>query len=200
MKRIYAKKSANFTKFELRQIVLILKLFIEINNFYKISYKYTIKTQKLLLPFISSNFYTKTAWKCDQNTNLRQYTVCLEHQIYASQENFTQPLSVMVETLRRSALRISFQKRPLSPFGPMSKRKLFFSLWNRPFYCLFCCADFKTVFALKIGPILVIRNKIWHPPPPIIITTVKLSKRLILENKNCFEISALKQTIKRAVP
>ena len=29
-------------------------------------------------------------------------TVCLEQQIYASQANFTQPLVVMVETMRRS--------------------------------------------------------------------------------------------------
>ena len=34
--------------------------------------------------------------------NLQQTTVCLEQQIYASQENFTQPLVLIVETFRRS--------------------------------------------------------------------------------------------------
>ena len=35
-----------------------------------------------------------------------------------------------------------------------------FSLWNHPFYCSFCRADFKTVFVFKIRPILVVRAKI----------------------------------------
>ena len=32
--------------------------------------------------------------------------------------------------------------------------------WNHPFYCLFCRADFKTVFVFKIEPILVVHVKI----------------------------------------
>ena len=36
--------------------------------------------------------------------NLRQNTVCLEQQAYASQENCIQPLVVMVETFRRSSV------------------------------------------------------------------------------------------------
>ena len=36
--------------------------------------------------------------------NLQQNNVCFEQQIYASQETFTQPLVVMVDTFRRSDL------------------------------------------------------------------------------------------------
>ena len=39
----------------------------------------------------------------DQKVNQQQNTVCLEHQIYASSENFTLTLLVMLETFRRSA-------------------------------------------------------------------------------------------------
>ena len=42
----------------------------------------------------------------------------------------------------------------------------FFSIWNYLFYCSFRCADFKTVFVFKIGPILVVRIII--EPPQII--------------------------------
>ena len=52
--------------------------------------------------FILMNFYRKRKGKCDQKRNLRQNTVCLDQQNYASQENFTQPLVVMVEKFRRS--------------------------------------------------------------------------------------------------
>ena len=38
--------------------------------------------------------------------NLRQNIVCFEQQIHASQENFTQPLFVMVETFRRSGVQM----------------------------------------------------------------------------------------------
>ena len=51
--------------------------------------------------FIFLNFYSKRAWKCNQKKNIRQNTIFLEQQIYASQENFTQPLVVMVETVVR---------------------------------------------------------------------------------------------------
>jgi hypothetical protein len=37
-----------------------------------------------------------------QKNNLQQNTACLRQQIYASQQNFTKPLDVMVETFRRS--------------------------------------------------------------------------------------------------
>ena len=56
------------------------------NNFNKIPYKFL-------------NFYTKRDWKCDHKKNLRQNTLCLEQPIYASQENCTQPLFVMVRHL-----------------------------------------------------------------------------------------------------
>ena len=38
----------------------------------------------------------------DQKVNRQQNTVCLEQQIYASPENFTPTLLVMLETFRRS--------------------------------------------------------------------------------------------------
>ena len=37
-----------------------------------------------------------------QKQNVQQNTICLEQQYYASQESFTPPLVVMVETFRRS--------------------------------------------------------------------------------------------------
>ena len=45
--------------------------------------------------------------------NLQQNTVCLEQQIYASQENFTHLLVVMVETFRRSGRPIIKKVGPL---------------------------------------------------------------------------------------
>ena len=38
----------------------------------------------------------------NQKVNQRQSTICLEQQIYASPENFTPTLLVMLETFRRS--------------------------------------------------------------------------------------------------
>ena len=55
------------------------------------------------MAFISLNIYTKRAWKCTKKTNLQQNTICLEQQIYADQENFTQPMVLMDETFRKSA-------------------------------------------------------------------------------------------------
>ena len=46
--------------------------------------------------------YKKNTQNLDQKFNQRQNTVCLEQQIYASQENFTPTLLVMLETFRRS--------------------------------------------------------------------------------------------------
>ena len=48
--------------------------------------------------------------------NLLQNTVCLEQEICASQENFTQPLVVLVETFRRSAYMTRCLR--MSPLGP----------------------------------------------------------------------------------
>ena len=45
----------------------------------------------------------KKSVKMRPKKNVQQNTVCLEQQIYASQENFTHPLVVMVETFRNSA-------------------------------------------------------------------------------------------------
>ena len=74
--------------------------------YYKIPYKKLVSTllklKNSFLPFISLNFYTKRARKWDKK-NLQQNTVCSEQQIYASQENFTQLLVVMVENIIRSA-------------------------------------------------------------------------------------------------
>ena len=64
--------------------------------------QYTKQTLKLHLPFIFGNFYTKIKPKSDKNNNLRQNTVCLEQQIYASPENFTPLLHVMHMAFRRS--------------------------------------------------------------------------------------------------
>ena len=44
----------------------------------------------------------KNTQNLDQKFNQRQNTVCLEQQIYASLENFTPTLLVMLETFRRS--------------------------------------------------------------------------------------------------
>ena len=55
---------------------------------------------KFLLPF----YQQKNTLNLDQKVNYRQNTVCLEQQIYASPENFTPTLLVVLETFRRSAL------------------------------------------------------------------------------------------------
>ena len=44
----------------------------------------------------------KKTQKCNHKRNLQQNTLCLDQQNNYSQENFTQPLVVMVETFRRS--------------------------------------------------------------------------------------------------
>ena len=45
--------------------------------------------------------------KIDQKANQRQNSICLEQQIYASPENFTPTLLVVLETFRRSDLQWS---------------------------------------------------------------------------------------------
>ena len=44
----------------------------------------------------------KNIQNLDQKVNQQQNTVCLEQQIYASPENFTPTLFVVLETFRRS--------------------------------------------------------------------------------------------------
>ena len=67
-------------------------------------YKYHVN--KLLIlkihfdPHFLELFFTKRGIKCYQKNHLAQNTVCLKQQIYASKENFTRPLIVMVETFR----------------------------------------------------------------------------------------------------
>ena len=56
---------------------------------------------------------------------VQQNTVCLEQQIYASQEQFTQLLIVLVETFRKSA----FHREVLGDSKVVSTRKIrFFQL------------------------------------------------------------------------
>ena len=59
---------------------------------------------QLTTVLLSFNFYQKNMQNLDQKVNQRQNTVCLEQQIYASSENFTPTLLVMLETFRRSGL------------------------------------------------------------------------------------------------
>ena len=54
------------------KIALIFKVYITINFFIKIPLKYT----KLLLPFISWNFYTKSTKQSTKKLSLQQNTVC----------------------------------------------------------------------------------------------------------------------------
>ena len=48
--------------------------------------------------------YQKNPRNLDQKVNQRQNIVCLEHQIYASPDNFTPALLPMLETFRGSAV------------------------------------------------------------------------------------------------
>ena len=51
-----------------------------------------------------------------------------------------------------------------------------FSLCNHPFYCSFRRTVFKPVFVFKIGPILVVRIKIW-PLPTIFMKNGKIVRK-----------------------
>ena len=53
------------------------------------------------------NFYHKSTQNLDQKENQQQITVCLEQQIYASPENLTSTLLVMLETFGRSVVQYS---------------------------------------------------------------------------------------------
>ena len=95
-KQIYAKKSIIKSKLNFRQISIRSMLYTKIHNFYQIP---SIIPCKYFLEFLH-----KKSVNIRHKINLRQNTVGQEQQIYASKENFTQPLVVMVETFRRSAL------------------------------------------------------------------------------------------------
>ena len=66
-------------------------------------YMHYQNTKKNTFPLHFLNFYTKRVYQRDKK-NFWQNTVCLEHQIYASQKKITQPLVVMVETFRMSGV------------------------------------------------------------------------------------------------
>ena len=109
MKKNLRQKSVHFPKLKSWQEAIIFffnfTLKYEIKLKYPINtFKYTTNPQKWPFPFISLNFYRKREWKCDHKRNIRQNIVCLDQQINASQEKFTQSLVVMVETFRRSGI------------------------------------------------------------------------------------------------
>ena len=56
----------------------------------------------LLQSYVSLNFYHKNKLNLDQKVNPQQNTVCLEQKQYASPDNFTPALLVMLDTFRRS--------------------------------------------------------------------------------------------------
>ena len=94
------------SKFKSQQIAIIYKLDPKIHNLNKILYKYFLNKLLTLkkIPFAPHflKLLLKKNMKMQQKKSLQQNTVSLEQQMYASQENFTQPLVVMVETFRRS--------------------------------------------------------------------------------------------------
>ena len=99
------KRVKILSKFQSRKIVVLSKLCTKMHNFYKLPYTYLVNT---LLKF-QINFCPSFPWNVTHKKKivnaakkkLRQNTVSLKQQIYAGQENFPQPLVVMVETFRR---------------------------------------------------------------------------------------------------
>ena len=97
------KRAYILSKLKLQQIVAIL------NHTLKLSILIIYPTNTLLK--LKNNFFLSFPWtvthkracKFNHQHFLQQNPVCLEQQIYASQENFTKPLVVMVETFRRCA-------------------------------------------------------------------------------------------------
>ena len=89
------------TKFILGQVAVIFKQCIEWHNFNKIPYTYLVH-----ILFIAINTYYRSFPSNWSQMSVRhkelKITLGLEQQIYASQEYFTQPMVVMVETFRRS--------------------------------------------------------------------------------------------------
>ena len=79
-KQFTPKKKNYFSKIKSRQIALLKKNTLKYTILLKYPYKYNNKRMR----------------KCKPNT------VCLEQKNYASQELFSQPLVMMVETFRRS--------------------------------------------------------------------------------------------------
>ena len=95
------QKRQNFVKLKSRQIVIISKLITKTYNFDKISYNYLIYA------------LWKTTFAHHFLELLRKKSVKMQPtQIYASQECFTQPLVMMVETFRGSS--------PDHPLPPLS--------------------------------------------------------------------------------
>ena len=79
---------------------------------YKIAIKYHYKCLVNLWLRLKNTYWSSFPWnlkkknsvKMRPKIHIQQNTVCLEQQIYASQENFSQPLLVMVETFRWSGV------------------------------------------------------------------------------------------------
>ena len=70
----------------------------------------------------------------------------------------------------------------LGQYGDSFFQRSHFFTMEPPFYCLFCRSVFKTVFFLKIQPILVVRVKIWPTSPPIIMTNGKIVKKVYFDS------------------
>ena len=103
-KEFTTKRTKILSKLILHQIGVISKLYTNMNNVNKILFKYFVNA----LFKVKNNFCPSFPWtfiqkehKIKPKKDLRQNTVCLEQQIYASQYNFTQPLVAMVVTFRR---------------------------------------------------------------------------------------------------
>ena len=74
----------------MHQIAVMSKVYTKIDNFIKISYKYTVdtlkKTQKLLLPFISWKFYTTQ--KCNKK-------IIYDKTLYVEGKQFTSAKKIL---------------------------------------------------------------------------------------------------------
>ena len=96
--------------------VEMFKLHNKMHKLNKIPYKYLVNALLNLKNYICASF----SWTFKQNVreNLTkkkfwQNTLCLEQQIYSSQDNFTQLLVVMVETFRRYRGYVLVQYNPV---------------------------------------------------------------------------------------
>ena len=107
MKKKLSNKNVNFVILKLQPIAVISKLYTKMKFFNKIPYKYFLNTlSKLKNTFALQllDLLYKRACMFDKKKKLRQNTVCLKQPIYTSQENFTKPVVVMVDTFRMSAV------------------------------------------------------------------------------------------------
>ena len=112
-KKNSAKKSVNFINNFFWQIVVISKLNTNV-HISQIPFKYIVSP----LLTLKNNFCLSFPWtfvhkkvvikRAKKNCNK---IICLEHQIYAIQENFTKSLVVMVETFRRSEWQEHFDRK-----------------------------------------------------------------------------------------